>query len=273
VNPTTILVDGVPSATLSVLDRGLAFGDGVFRTLAVRAGHPLNWSWHARRLAADCAALRLDPPEPARLLEELRHVAAGDATAKIIITRGAAARGYAITPAKPTRIVAAFPPVSHPAEAARDGVRVRRCTLVLSEQPRLAGVKSLNRLENVLARGEWHEPDIAEGLLGDARGNVIEGVACNLFLARAGAVATPKLDRCGVVGAQRERVRELLSRAGIEVTERDLPWSALEEADEVFLTNSLIGAWPVGAFEARRIPVGAITRRVQALIAEADARA
>ena len=272
-DPTTVLVDGVPSATISALDRGLAFGDGVFRTLAVRGGRPLNWTWHARRLASDCAALRLEPPEEAQLLAELRQVAPADATAKVIVTRGAAVRGYAIGAGRPTRIVAAFPPVVHPPEAARDGVRVRRCALVLSEQPRLAGAKTLNRLENVLARSEWHDPGIAEGLLGDARGHVIEGVASNLFVVRGGAVATPKLERCGVVGAQRERVRELLAHAHAEVAERDIEWAELDHADEVFLTSSLVGAWPVTTFESRHWPVGAVTRRVQALIEEADARA
>ena len=271
-DPTTILVDGVPSATISVLDRGLAFGDGVFRTLAVRAGRPLNWRWHMRRLAADCGALRLELPDESRLLAELARVAPADATAKVIVTRGAARRGYAITPGATTRIVAAFPPVAHPPEAARDGVHVRRCELQLSEQPRLAGAKTLNRLENVLARSEWHDAAIAEGLLGDARGHLIEGVASNVFLVRAGVVATPRMARCGVVGAQRERVRELLGRAGIEVQERDIAWAELDAADEVFLTSSLVGAWPVVAFEARRWPVGPVTRRVQSLIAEADAR-
>ena len=272
-DPTTVLVDGVPSATVSALDRGLAFGDGVFRTLAVRGGRALNWEWHRRRLAADCAALRLEAPAEATLAEEMRRVAPGDATVKIIVTRGPATRGYAIAPARPTRIVASFAPASHPAEAARDGVRARRCALVLSEQPRLAGAKTLNRLESVLARSEWNDPAIAEGLLADARGNVIEGVASNLFVVRAGAVATPRLDRCGVVGAQRERVRELLARAGFEVTERDIPWGELEAADEVFLTNSLVGVWPVAMLDERRWPAGPVTRRAQALVEEADARA
>lgn len=267
-DPTAVLVDGVFSATVSALDRGLAFGDGVFRTLAVRGGRPLNWAWHARRLAADCAALRLEAPPEATLLDELRRVAPGDASAKIIVTRGVGTRGYAIAPGKATRVVAAFPPPSHPPEAARDGVRVRRCALVLSEQPRLAGVKTLNRLENVLARGEWQDPEILEGLLGDAHGHVVEAVACNVFVVRDGALATPRLDRCGVVGAQRERVRELLP-----VAERDITWDELARADEVFLTNSLVGAWPVRAFEGREWAVGPATRRVQALIAECDARA
>jgi 4-amino-4-deoxychorismate lyase len=273
VEPTTVLVDGVPAATVSVLDRGLAFGDGVFRTFAVRAGRPLNWQWHLRRLAADCALLRLEAPGEAVVREDLARVATGDATVKIIVTRGVATRGYAMVPARPTRITVAFPPVVHPPEAARDGVRVRRCALVLSEQPRLAGAKTLNRLENVLARSEWHEPEIAEGLLGDARGHVIEGISCNLFVVRDGTAATPRLDRCGVVGAQRERVREALAAQGTAVVERDIPWLELEAADEVFLTNSLIGAWPVRALGGRAWAVGPVTRRVQALIAESDARA
>jgi 4-amino-4-deoxychorismate lyase len=124
----------------------------------------------------------------------------------------------------------------------------------------------------VLARSEWHEADIAEGLLGDARGHVVEGVASNLFLVRAGVVATPAMTRCGVVGAQRERVRELLAQAGVEVQERDIAWAELEAADELFLTSSLVDAWPVTAFEGRRWAVGPVTRRVQSLIAEADAR-
>ena len=267
-DPTTVLVDGVPSSSISALDRGLAFGDGVFRTLAVRGGRPLNWPWHVRRLAADCRTLRLEAPDEERLLREVVQLAPGDATVKIILTRGAATRGYAITPGRQTRIVAAFPPVVHPPEAARDGVRVRRCQLVLSEQPRLAGVKTLNRLENVLARSEWHDAGVAEGLLGDRHGNVIEGVACNLFVVHGAEVATPRLERCGVVGAQRERVREWLP-----VIERDITWDELEGADEVFLTNSLIGAWPVRAFHERQWSVGSVTRRVQRLIAEADAGA
>ena len=118
-----------------------------------------------RRLGADCERLRLAPPAEAFLREEVARVAPGNATVKIIVSRGSGGRGYAIPGnALPVRIVAAFPPAAYDASLARDGVRVRRCALVLSEQPRLAGVKSLNRLENVLARSEWSDPAIAEGL-------------------------------------------------------------------------------------------------------------
>jgi len=254
-------------------DRGLAFGDGVFRTLAVRAGRPLNWSWHQRRLQADCALLRLAAPAEGVLREEVARVAPGDAVVKIIVTRGVSARGYGIAGASgATRVVAAHPPSAHDPARARDGVTVHRCALVLSEQPRLAGAKTLNRLENVLARSEWDDPAIAEGLLADARGRVVEGTMSNLFVVKGGAAATPDLSRCGVVGAQRERVRELLAAEGVACAVRDLSWNEVESADELFLTNSLIGAWPVARLGERRWQPGAVTRRVQQMIAEHDAR-
>ncbi|MEO7743057.1 MAG: aminodeoxychorismate lyase [Usitatibacter sp.] len=264
-----VLVDGVASDRVAATDRGLAFGDGVFRTVAVRSSRPLNWTWHYRRLAADCALLRLELPQERVLLDEIAAVAPADAVAKVIVTRGTSARGYSIPEkARCVRIVAAFPQPARGNDG-EGGVRVRRCDLVLSQQPRLAGAKTLNRLENVLARSEWDDAAIAEGLIADARGRVIEGTMTNIFAVRAGRVATPDLSRCGVVGAQRERVREML--AAVEVV--DLDWRAIESADELFLTNSLIGAWPVTALGERTWPVGPVARRVQSMLAEADARA
>jgi 4-amino-4-deoxychorismate lyase len=242
--------------------------------MAVRGGRALNWAWHLRRLAADCERLKLACPEESVLRQEVARVAGGDAIVKVLVTRGAGGRGYAIPEnAAATRTVAAFPPAQYDPALARDGVRVRRCALVLSEQPRLAGVKTLNRLENVLARSEWNDPAVSEGLLADAAGRVIEGTMSNLFVARAGVVTTPDLARSGVVGAQRERVRELLAGAGFQCRVADVTWEDVERSDEVFLTNSLIGAWPVTRMDGRAWPVGQVTRRVQALIEAQDANA
>jgi 4-amino-4-deoxychorismate lyase len=256
-----------------VADRGLAFGDGVFRTLAVRAGRPLNWAWHFRRLAADCTTLDIARPAEADLLREIAHVAPGDAVAKVIVTRGSSQRGYSPrSAASPRRIVAAFPPPAADPAFAREGVRVRRCRLVLSEQPRFAGAKTLNRLENVLARGEWDDASIVEGLLCDSAGRVVEGTMSNLFVVIDGRLATPDLGRCGVIGAQRESVREMLDQAKVACAVRDIAWEELENAGEVFLTNSLIGAWPVRGLGERRWSAGPIVRQVQALIERRDAR-
>ncbi len=270
----TVLVDGTLRDAIAASDRGLAFGDGVFRTLRVRAGKPLNWARHHERLESDCRLLRLSVPDSPLLLRELARVAPGDAIAKIVVTRGAAGRGYAPgAGVRATRVVMAFPPPSHPHDRAEAGVRVRRCHLVLSEQPRLAGAKTLNRLENVLARAEWDDESIHEGLVCDAAGRIVEGTMSNVFLVRAGRVTTPRLDRCGVAGAQRARVLALLAHSGIGCDELDIPYESLTAADEVFLTNSVIGAWPVASLDARTWVPGAVTRLVQRLIEEDDARA
>jgi len=256
------------------LDRGLALGDGVFRTLRVRSGRALNWSWHWARLTADCEKLRLPAPDEATLRSEVARVAPGDAVVKATITRGEAGRGYAApTAVRTTRIVSAHPPPEHPAEWAEAGVRVRRCHLVLAQQPRLAGAKTLNRLENVLARSEWDDPAIAEGLLADAEGRVIEGTMSNLFIAAGGRVFTPDLGRCGVIGAQRERVRELLRHEKVHCEERNLRWTDVLAAGEIFLTNSLIGVWAVRQVDERAYAPGPIAARVRELIERDDAAA
>lgn len=257
---------------MPALDRGLAFGDGVFRTLAVRSGRPLNWERHYRRLAHDCQVIGVPVPQEDGLRAEMARVAPADATVKIIVTRGVSGRGYSLPiEVAPTRVVAAFPPPEYPGALARDGIRVRRCGLVLSEQPRLAGVKTLNRLENVLARAEWFDAEIREGLLCDAAGRLIEATMSNVFLVAGGAIVTPELTRCGVAGAQRERIGELARAAGVGFGVRDVAFAELEGADEVFLANSLIGIWPVARFEARTWIPGPVTRRLQDWIEKDDA--
>ena len=268
----TVLVNGEPAATIAALDRGLAYGDGIFRTIRVARGRALNWSRHYERLRIDARTLELSLPGESLLLEEIRRIAPAEAVVKVIVTRGVSGRGYAFDPgASATRIVAAFPAAVYPAANASEGVEVRRCALVLSHQPLLAGAKTLNRLENVIARNEWSDPRIAEGLLADAEGRLIEATVSNVFLVKAGRLATPDLSLCGVAGAQRERVRELLAKEGVGCEVRHVRFAEVEEADELFLTNSLIGVWPVARYGSRRWAVGPVTRRAQALVERDDA--
>ncbi|MGE0357815.1 MAG: aminodeoxychorismate lyase [Burkholderiales bacterium] len=269
----TFLVNGWPAQSVGAGDRGLAYGDGVFRTLLARSGRALNWRRHHELLRRDCARIGLDCPDGTLLAEEIGKAAAGDAVVKVIITRGASGRGYAIAGDEaPTRIVAAYPPPPPAPEAERDGVRVRRCDLALAIQPRLAGVKSLNRLENVLARAEWRDPGIREGLLADPEGRLVEGTMSNVFLVSRGRLATPLLTRCGVEGAQRARVLDLAGAAGVACEVRDVAFAELRDADEVFLTNSVIGLWPVAALDGWRWAPGPVALRLRRLIEEDDAR-
>lgn len=248
------LVDGKPADTIPADDRGFAYGDGVFRTLAVRSGKAGLWGRHYAKLTADCRALAITPPDEAPLLEDMRHITARmpDCALKITVTRGSGGRGYAIPETViPRRMVSASPLPDYPAEYAAQGVIVRYCRQRLALQPALAGVKHLNRLENILARAEWCEPSIAEGILLDTDDAVIEGTRCNLFLVEQGQLITPDLSRCGVAGVTRDAVIELAAKKGMGCRIENVSRERLEAADEVILVNSLIGAWPVKRIENR----------------------
>lgn len=243
-----MLVNGVVTDALSAADRGLLYGDGVFRTMRHSDGRLLHWPRHYRKLQEDCAALLLPCPDANSLLDEVLQLIHGktDGVIKVIVTRGQGARGYA-PPAQATvsRILSYSPLPSHHQHYATQGVRLHLCNLRLAHQPRLAGVKHLNRLENVLAAAEWNDADIAEGLLLDAESNVIEGTRSNLFMVQDGKLVTPDLFRCGVAGVQRERVMEWADVQGIPCLVGCFSLETLLQAEEVFLVNSIIGLWPV----------------------------
>jgi 4-amino-4-deoxychorismate lyase len=249
-----MLINGAPGNQIDIHDRGLLYGDGVFRTLRIRQGQAQHWLRHYRKLEQDCAALGLLCPDAGLLADELRQLVAiqSDGIAKIIITRGISERGYAL-PASviPTRILTVSPLPHLPSAYQVQGVRVRICNLRLSHQPRLAGIKHLNRLENVLAAAEWSDPAIAEGLLLDMADNVVGGTRSNLFLVRNGGLFTPDLLRCGVAGMQRKRVLDWALSHGVACEIGQFTLDAVLAADEVFLVNSVIGLWPVRQLQER----------------------
>jgi 4-amino-4-deoxychorismate lyase len=250
-----ILVDGLPANAVPADDRGFTYGDGVFRTLAMRNGRARWWPEQYAKLAADCGALRITAPAESDLRRDLQTIAAQlpDCALRITVTRGSGGRGYAV-PDKPQsrRVVSANLLPQYPAHWPEQGVNVRICELRLAAQSRLAGIKHLNRLENVLARAEWHDPAIAEGLLLDETGNVIEGTRCNVFMVEDGALVTPDLSRCGVAGVTRDLVIAAAERNGLRCQIGAINQQRLEAATEIFLVNSLIGVWPVAALEQRR---------------------
>lgn len=246
-----VFINGVRSSDINALDRGLHYGDGVFRTLKVVAGEVRWWADHFGKLAGDCAALGLHCPDREVLAREVLQLAreADVGVIKIILTRGAARRGYGIPPdAAPTRIVMGFPP------SVRENldVHVRWCDLRLASQPKLAGIKHLNCLENVLARSEWTDTDIAEGLLMDEAGRVICATMANLFMVEQGSLVTPDLSRCGVAGVARARIIRAAQGHGQAVRVEPITRERLLASDEVFLCNSLIEIWRVTGLEDRQ---------------------
>lgn len=257
-----ILVDGAAQSCVPAGDRGLSYGDGLFETIRFRGADAPLWPRHMQRLHESCARLRLPSPDPTVLQDEARAVVAGlpQSVVRITLTRGSGARGYAPPPApKPTRIVAGFELPLLIGDDYRHGIRVRLCQLRLAEQPLLAGMKHLNRLEQVLARAEWSDPAIAEGLLCDRHERVIGATMANLFAVIGGVLVTPVLDRCGIAGVARAEILSVQPAAQV----RELKLDELAGASELFLSSSVRGILPVRELEDRHYAVGPVTRALQ----------
>ena len=247
-----VLIDGMHSASLPVHDRGLLYGDGVFRTLRVIAGKPLWWDEQVAKLTEDCARLGLFAPDPETWLADLEHISPSltDGVLKLLVTRGSGPRGYQLPPAGSVRRLMFFDATTIQTRP-RAGLRMRVCALRLGWQPRLAGIKHLNRLENVLARAEWNSTEFDEGLLLDQAERVVSGVMSNIFVWRHDQLLTPRIDRCGVAGVARARLMRLAKAQGVDVQETDLSLQAVFDADEVMLTNSVTGLRRVACLETK----------------------
>lgn len=245
------LINGAPSGRVAVSDRGLQYGDGLFETIAVRNGSPCLWYRHMERLRRGCGVLGLPMPPLDVLLDECLSLIGyqGDGVLKIILTRGSGGRGY-LPPVDPTpvRILCLYPFPDYPPTWQDAGVAVTLCRMPMSENRRLAGLKHLNRLDQVLARNEVSGDGTVEGLMCDSRGCVIGGTMTNLFLWTDGLLTTPKLDTCGIAGTVRGLVLEEAQRSGIPVRIKDIRLPETGQAQGMFLTNAVAGVWPVRRF-------------------------
>ena len=260
------VIDGRDCESVPASDRGLQYGDGLFETMAAMDGRIVLLEEHLERLSHGAGRLGLPIPDRGVLRREVLGLLPGQGRAviKLILTRGSGARGYRQPEKiKIRRIVSVHPWPDYPASWASDGIVVRLCKTRLANDPVLAGLKTLNRLHQVLARAEWDDPDIAEGLMMDADGRVVCGTMSNLFLVRSGALLTPDLEYSGVAGVMRKQILKVAAQMEIEVQERAVSLDDLSRADEIFFSNSLIMIWPVRQFEDRIRATGPLTTRLQ----------
>jgi 4-amino-4-deoxychorismate lyase len=134
-------------------------------------------------------------------------------------------------------------------------VRVRMCAMRLGVNEALGGLKTLNRLESVLARAEWKDTRVWEGLMRDTDDNIVCGTMSNFFLRRGSSLITPKVDRCGVAGVMRRWVLEQASALKLRASEGRVRWEDLGQADEAFMTNAVVGIVPVAVIQYGRARV------------------
>ncbi len=267
-------VNGVPTTAISAADRGFQYGDGLFETFAVKAGRVGLLDLHLQRLTEGCRRLGISLPPRETLMTELQGAAADmpRAVLKLIITRGSGGRGYrAPTDPQPLRVLSRHLWPDYPEQWSREGVALKLCDTRLGANPALAGMKHLNRLEQVLARAEWGESDPwQEGLMRDSEDAVIEGTMTNIFAAPdASSLLTPALGHAGVAGVMRAHLMARARQAGLVVEERRLDLDQLLAMRELFVCNSIIGVWPVTRVGEQPLAIGPLTRRAQAWAAEA----
>ena len=248
-------LNGRRRSTLDHRDRGLQYGDGLFETMRVRQRRVRLLDYHLERLSKGFRRLAI-ALEGADLRRELERMASGrnEGILKLIVTRGSGPRGYRITGGERATRIATLHEL--PKGVFTAAARVRLCTTPVSVNARLAGLKTLNRLDSVLARAEWRNVRVWEGLMSDPDGNWVCGTMSNLFVRRGAVLATPLLDRCGVAGVMRRWVLENAAGAGLRVEERRIRYKDLLSAEEIFMSNAVVGIRSVSAIE--RTPSGTV---------------
>ena len=270
----TSLINGSFDQVISAADRGFTYGDGVFRTMKIRGGQPISWPFHYQKLVADCAVIGIVCPSAELLMSDIQQLFPIEefdngevSVAKIIITRGEGERGYA-PPAVtiPTRVLIKSAMPTYLDAHYLSGVRLHLCDTRLALQPKLAGIKHLNRLENILARMEWREESIFDGLMMDMQSNVIECTMSNVFIRSGNELVTPDLSLCGVSGITRQRILGLGSVLGLTISVKPITLEQLLQADEVIICNSLFGAFQVTAIDNKIWPLQNLAAKIRDVV-------
>ena len=265
-NKVTALINGQAVDSISITDRGLAYGDGIFETIAVAHGKPCLWQKHCDRLLRSCKQLGIIFENINELQAEVFQLAqqAGICgVIKIIITRGCSTAGYKIDPsAKALRIVQLQERQTFSETLYRQGISARFCKQRLTHNPTLSKIKHLCRLEQVVARMEWQD-EYHEGIMFDYQDHAIEGTMSNLFIINGTILKTPKLDNCGVQGVMREWILEQCKQQSIAIEECVIDRQAILEADGLFFCNALIRIWPAQSIATRHYDVAVVHRLVE----------
>jgi len=234
-------------AGLDPADRGLAYGDGVFETLLAHAGSLPWWPRHRARWMHGAQRLGIAFPQDSLLEQALSDALQWqpNGVIKLVLTRGAGGRGYTPGAALPTLVVSVSerPKTALPALS----IDVLRCNL--AEQPVLAGIKHLNRLEQVLGSIEAKERGLDDGLMATSNGHITCSTRANVFACIEGQWRTPPVDRAGVAGT----ARGVLMDQWPELTVAPLTHGDLQRVEALFLANAVRGILPVGRLGARDV--------------------
>ncbi len=254
------------TAAISPLDHGLVVGDGVFETLRVYDGVPFAWSRHVARLHASAAGIGLAPPDDSTLRDAAERVIAAnelrDARLRITVTGGPAPPGSRRAPVAPTVFVVGFE-----LEASSATASVMIVPWTRNENGALAGLKTISYAENVRALAYVEARGAHEAIFANTRGNLCEATGSNVFLVLEGECVTPPLSAGCLNGVTRQLLLEIGARAGVTITERDVPVDALRSADEAFVCSTVREVQPIASVDGYPLP--AVPGPMTAKLAEA----
>lgn len=262
-------INGKQQTQIDVRDRGFAYGDGLFETIQISNGRPQLMQQHIARMRKGAARLSFSGSAIDLLLGELAALSLpAEGVLKLTLSRGAGGRGYAYAADMETTRVIMLGPKPAYGNQAEEGIALRLCDTRLGLNPALAGIKHLNRLEQVLARNEWSDSAINEGIVLDYEGYVVEGTMSNLFWVKDGVLYTPSLERCGVAGVVRDFLCDKFAADGHRVEVGLYPPTDVIAADELFVCNSLIDIWPVKRLDSNHYPLGPVAKAARTYLEE-----
>lgn len=267
-------VNGRLNGTISPLNRGLAYGDGVFETLRVVNGQILLWHYHQQRLIKGCQRLQI-PLDQAdlniwvdELLDSVQGSLARSAVMKVVVSRGTGGRGYRPDLSLSPDVVLTM----HPFEQVETvPAHLCICNYRLPSNSNLAGIKHLNRLDNVMLQAECLHRGFDDGLVMDNDDNVVEATSSNVFFESAGVLYTPDLNHCGVEGVMRRFIIEELSPSlGLEVIIEPIKRRRLSDFDSAFCCNSVRGLVPIASAGEFQFVQTAAQSKLQQRLSEYD---
>ncbi len=251
------LINGTEQQQLAASDRAIQFGDGCFTTARILAGQIQFAAAHLQRLRLACERLFIPFHNWDLLAQEMADMARGkaDGVVKVILSRGVGGRGYSMENCDtPTRILSVSARPAHYARWQQEGITLALSDVRLGRNPLLAGIKHLNRLEQVLIRAGLEQTDADEALALDSEGWVTECCAANIFWRQGQHVFTPRLDQAGVDGIMRQYCLRQLASSGFHVVEVNARQQALALAEEVIICNALMPVVPVRQWADLRWP-------------------
>jgi len=257
-----VLINGAKQSKISIFNRNSQFGDGLFETCLVENKKILFWINHFDRLNRGCKQLKITKVDESVWLSDVKKALSlcnyDRCVVKLILSRGESQRGYGFKDdIKPVRAVI----ISELQKATlNNSFSLEYCQSGYDSNPKLAGIKHCNRLEQILARAGLKSD---EGIMLDENCNVISVTQGNIYAIHGNTLITPKLDKCGVEGTRRAVILDLAKLQGIKVKVEALSVEKLGQADEVFISNSIIGIQSISQIGEISFGESPITKKIK----------